>query len=109
MRFEKESTMENVTYTAEQQKLWNQALAEIKALEEPEQPVPPDPDEMQEAADAWLNGILVGKPAPLNWTTRWALGSDDEEEEGGIQDRAVPKHIAEAFAISRYGDLIAGL
>ena len=96
----------NVTYTAEQQRLWNQALAEIKALEEP---VKPDADEMQAAADAWLNGILVGKPVPLNWTTRWALGSDDEEEEGGIQDREVPKHIAEAFAISRYGDVISGL
>jgi hypothetical protein len=100
--------MENVTYTAEQQRLWNQALDEIKALEEPEQPVPPDPDEMQEAADAWLNGILVGKPVPLNWTTRWALGSDDRDE-GGISHRPVPNHIAEAFAISRYGELISGL
>lgn len=28
----------NVTYTAEQQRLWTQALAEIKALEEPVKP-----------------------------------------------------------------------
>jgi hypothetical protein len=102
-------TEKTITYTAEQQRLFNQALSDIKALEEPERPEPPDPDEMQEAADAWLNGILVGKPVPLNWTTRWALGSDNEEEEGGIQDRAVPKHIAEAFAISQYGELISGL
>lgn len=101
--------MENVTYTAEQQRLWNQALAEIQALEEPEQPLPPDPDDMQKAADVWLNGILTSKPVPLDWTTRWALGSDNEEEEGGIQDRELPKHLAEAFGFSRYGDLIGGL
>jgi hypothetical protein len=93
-----------MTYSKEQERLYNQALAEIKELEEP---VPPDADRMQETADAWLNGILEGKTVPLDWHTRWALGSDDEEEEGGIQDRPVPKHIAEAFAIRTYGDLIS--
>jgi hypothetical protein len=88
------------TYTAEQERLYNQALAEIAEL-----PLP-DPDDVQRAADAWLNGILEGKPVKLDLYTRWALGAF-EEEDYGIQEREVPKHIAEAFAIRTYGDLIS--
>jgi hypothetical protein len=101
MNIKKGDHMENVTYTAEQQRLYNQALAEIAEL-----PLP-NADDVQRAADAWLNGILEGKPVPLDWPTRWALGLDDEEEDAGIQEREVPKHIAEAFAIRTYGDLIS--
>jgi hypothetical protein len=88
------------TYTAEQQRLYNLALAEIAEI-----PIP-DADDVQRAADAWLNGILEGKPVKLDLYTRWALGSW-EEEDFGIQEREVPKHIAEAFAIRTYGDLIS--
>jgi hypothetical protein len=88
------------TYTAEQQRLYNLALAEIAEL-----PLP-NPDDVQRAADAWLNGILEGKPVKLDLYTRWALGAHEEEDDG-ISDREVPQHIAEAFAIRTYGDLIS--
>jgi hypothetical protein len=88
------------TYTAEQQRLYNLALAEIAEL-----PLP-NPDDVQRAADAWLNGILEGKPVKLDLYTRWALGAF-EEEDFGIQEREVPEHIAEAFTIRTYGDLIS--
>jgi hypothetical protein len=100
MDFEKENTTMEKTYTAEQQRLYNQALAEIAEL-----PLP-NPDDVQRAADAWLNGILEGKPVKLDLYTRWALGAF-EEEDYGIQEREVPKHIAEAFAIRTYSDLIS--
>jgi hypothetical protein len=92
--------METKTYTESQTRLYDQALAEIAEL-----PLP-NPDDVQRAADAWLNGILEGKKVPLDLYTRWALGAW-EEEDFGIQEREVPKHIAEAFAIRTYGDLIS--
>jgi hypothetical protein len=101
MDFEKENTTMAKTYTAEQTRLYDQALAELAEL-----PLP-NPDDVQRAADAWLNGLVEGKPVPLDLYTRWALGAFEEEEEFGIQEREVPKHIAEAFAIRTYGDLIS--
>jgi hypothetical protein len=92
--------METKTYTVEQDRLYYQALAEIAELQLP------NADDVQRAADAWLNGILEGKPVKLDLYTRWALGAFEDEDDG-IQEREVPKHIAEAFAIRTYGDLIS--
>jgi hypothetical protein len=91
------------TFTEEQKRLYNLAYEEYWALKEPE-PILPNPDEMQRAADRWLAGIMDGKPVPLDLPTKWALGAD--EEEGGIAARPVTAHIAKAFVIKTYDDIV---
>ena len=71
--------METKTYTAEQDRLYYQALAEIAEL-----PLP-NPDDVQRAADAWLEGILAGKSIKLDLYTRWALGAFEEEDKQGLE------------------------
>jgi hypothetical protein len=87
------------TFTEEQKRLYNIAAAEYQALSEPE------PDDLQRAADRWLTGIMEGKQVRLDWQTKWALG--EEEKDGGIAERLVTKHLAEAFRIRTYDDIVA--
>jgi hypothetical protein len=91
--------METKTYTAEQARLWDLAVAAVRNAELPE------PEELKEMVNAKLRDIMAGKPATFDAYTRWMLG--DREEEFGIADHAVPEDIAEAFGIRLYHELIS--